>query len=93
MKKFKKTIEISFENLAEVLKCPIVEGIRKENLNNYRQEGRGNCYITDYALLLDVCNFDLPFGLSFGGVLALDICGTWYAFTKKEWDKHKNDEI
>lgn len=93
MKKFKKTIEISFENLAEVLKCPIVEGIRKENSNNYRQEGRGNCYTMDYVLLLDVYNFDLPFGLLFGDVLALDICGTWYAFTKKEWDKHKNDEI
>lgn len=93
MKKFKKTIEISFENIAEVLKCPIVEGIRKGNLNNNRQEGRGNCYTADYALFLDVCGFDLPFGFSLSSVLALDICGTWYAFTKREWDKHKDDEI
>ena len=29
MKKFKKSIEISTDNILEVLDCPIVDGIRK----------------------------------------------------------------
>ena len=28
-----------------------------------------------------------------GSVLALDLCDTWYAFSKAGWEKHKNDEI
>ena len=92
MKKFKKTIEISFENLAEVLKCPIVEGIRKINDSAYI-EGRGEPYFTWTLAVLDVNGFDLPFAIDDNSVLALDICDTWYAFTKKQWNEHKNDEI
>lgn len=28
-----------------------------------------------------------------GGVLALDICDTWYSFSKEGWEEHKNDEV
>lgn len=92
MKKFKKSIEINFENIKEVLNCPIVEGIHKED-NGVYQEGYGKPYYTWCLPVLDVVGFDLPFSLELGSVIALDVCGTWHAFTKKEWDKHKNDEI
>lgn len=32
MKKFKKSIEINYENIKEVLHVPIVEGIHKVNM-------------------------------------------------------------
>lgn len=38
MKKFKKFIEISYENIKDVLHVPIVEGIHKVN-NGYYVEG------------------------------------------------------
>ena len=92
MKKFKKSIEISTNNILEVLNCPIVEGIRKETDRSYI-DGRGELYITRSVLVVDVAGFSLPFAIDRGCVLALDICGTWYAFTRKGWDEHKNDEI
>lgn len=92
MKKFKKSIEISYENIKDVLQVPIVEGIRKINESAYI-EGRGEPYFTWTALVLDVNGFVLPFDIDKGCVLALDICDTWYAFTKKQWENHKNDEI
>lgn len=92
MKKFKKSIEISTDNILEVLDCPIVEGIRKET-DGLCVEGRGELYITRSVLVVDVAGFDLPFAIDRGCVLALDICDTWYAFTKKGWDRYKNDEI
>lgn len=92
MKKFKKSIEISTDNILEVLNCPIVEGIRKET-DRLCVEGRGEPYTMRSVLVVDVAGFGLPFAIDRGCVLAIDICDTWYAFTKKEWDKHKNDEI
>ena len=92
MKKFKKSIEISADNILEVLDCTIVEGTHKESYRSYI-EGRGEPYTTCSVLVVDVAGFGLPFAIDRGCVLALDICDTWYAFTKKQWDKHKNDEI
>lgn len=92
MKKFKKSIEISTDNILEVLDCPIVEGIHKETDRSYI-EGRGEHYTTRSVLVVDVAGFGLPFAIDRGCVLALDICDTWYAFTKEEWDRYKNDEI
>lgn len=92
MKKFKKSIEISTDNILEVLDCPIVEGIHKET-DGRCIEGRGEPYAVLSVLVLDVAGFDLPFAIDRGHVLALDICDTWYAFTKEEWDRYKNDEI
>lgn len=92
MKKFKKSIEISTDNILEVLDCPIVEGIHKEAGRSYI-EGRGEPYTTRSALVVDVAGFGLPFAIDRGCVLALDICDTWYAFTREGWDRYKNDEI
>ena len=92
MKKFKKSIEISTDNILEVLDCPIVEGIR-ECKDGLRVEGRGEFYITRSVLVVDVAGFGLPFAIDRGCVLAIDICDTWYAFTREGWDRHKNDEI
>lgn len=92
MKKFKKSIEISTDNILEVLDCPIVSGIRKINKSAYI-EGRGEPYTTCSVLVIDVAGFGLPFAIDRGCVLALDICDTWYAFTREGWDRHKNDEI
>ena len=92
MKKFKKSIEISTDNILDVLDCPIVEGIRKETDSSYI-EGRGEPYTTCSVLVVDVTGFGLHFAIDRGCVLALDICGTWYAFTREGWDEHKNDEI
>lgn len=92
MKKFKKSIEICTDNILEVLNCPIVEGIRKVT-DRLCVEGRGEPYTMRSVLVVDVAGFGLPFAIDRGCVLAIDICDTWYAFTKEEWDKHKNDEI
>lgn len=92
MKKFKKSIEISTENILDVLNCPIVEGIRKVSDRLYI-EGRGEHYTTCSVFVVDVAGFGLPFAIDRGCVLALDICDTWYAFTREGWDEHKNDEI
>lgn len=37
--------------------------------------------------------FDSDFCIDQGNILALDICDTWYAFSRRGWDKHKNDEV
>ena len=92
MKKFKKSIEISTDNILEVLDCPIVEGIHKCK-DGLCIEGRGEPYFKRTVLVLDVNGFGLPFAIDRGCVLALDICDTWYAFTREGWDRHKNDEI
>ena len=88
MKKFIKSIEISTDNILEVLDCPIVEGIHKVTDRSYI-EGRGEPYTTRSALVVDVAGFSLPFAIDRGCVLALDICDTWYAFTKEQWENIK----
>ena len=90
MKKFKKSIEISTDNILEVLDCPIVEGMHKETDRSYI-EGRGEPYSVLSVLVVDVAGFDLPFAIDRGCVLALDVCGTWYAFTIEVWVRYKND--
>ena len=74
MKKFKKSIEISTENISDVLQVPIVTSLYKTK--NFKNEG-----------------FDSDFCIDQGYILALDICDTWYAFSRHGWEKHKNDEI
>lgn len=91
MKKFKKSIDISTDNILEVLDCPIVEDIRKETDRLYI-EWREEPYAVLSALVVDVTGFG-TFTINHGNVLALDICGIWYAFTKYEWDRYKNYEI
>lgn len=92
MKKYKKLIEITYANIEEVLKVPIVEGIHKETSGIYR-EGYGEPYYTCTCAVLDVHGFDKPFGIDYGSVLALDLCDNWYAFSKEQWENHKEDEI
>lgn len=92
MKKFIKSIEISTDNILDVLDCPIVDCIHKER-SMIHVEGRVDPYALLSALVVDVAGFDLPFAIDKGCVLALDICDTWYAFTREGWDRHKNDEI
>ena len=91
MKKFKKSIEISTDNILEVLDCPIVDCIHKER-SMIHVEGRVDPYAVLSELVVDVTGFG-PFTINHGNILALDICGTWYSFTKDEWDRYKNDEI
>lgn len=72
MKKFKSSIEISMENVRDVLNCPIVGGIQKKTSSVYI-EGRGTKpYFT--KLVVDITGFDFPFTINCGSVLALDIC-------------------
>ena len=37
--------------------------------------------------------FDSDFCIDQGAILALDICDTWYAFSRNGWEEHKNDEV
>lgn len=92
MKKFKKSIDVNYENIKDVLQVPIVEGIHKVSSDVY-VEGRGDPYFISSTVVLDVNGFNFPFAIDGNNVLAVDICDTWYAFTKKQWDEHKNDEI
>ena len=91
MKKFIKSIEISTDNILDVLDCPIVDCIHKER-SMIHVEGRVDPYVVISELVVDVTGFG-PFTINHGNILALDICGTWHAFTKEEWDRYKNDEI
>lgn len=56
-------------------------------------EGRGDPYFISSTAVLDVNGFNLPFAIDDNNVLAVDVCDNWYAFTKKQWEEHKNDEI
>lgn len=76
-------MQISYENIKDVLHVPIVEGIHKVN-NDYYVEGLGAPYFTSSVAVLDVIGFDLPFAIGDGSVLAVDVCDSWYAFTKKQ---------
>lgn len=101
MKKFKKSIEISRENIWDVLKCPAVESIEKK-IEKYADASckQVEMDIISIKLAQDVklCFTNIPFRNDnprayMYDVLALDICDTWYAFTKHGWEEHKNDEI
>ena len=85
MKKFKKSIEISTENISDVLQVPIVTSVYKTKFfKNPFIEGRSNPYDALAVMYVHVEGIK---------ILALDICDTWYAFSKAGWEKHKNDEV
>ena len=92
MKKYKKSIEISYANIEEVLNVPIVDGIEKRQYGNH-VEGYSYAYFTWSVNMLNVQGYELPFGIGDGSVLALDVCDNWHAFSKEQWKNHKDDEI
>lgn len=94
MKKFKKSIEISTENISYVLQVPIVTSLYKtKNFKNPCFEGRSVPYDTIALMYVHIEGFDSDFCIDQGNILALDICDTWYAFSRKGWEEHKNDEV
>lgn len=94
MKKFKKSIEISTENISDVLQVPIVTSVYKTKFfKNACLDGRSVPYDTIAVMHVKVEGFENDFIIDQGDILALDICDTWYAFSKAGWEKHKNDEI
>lgn len=94
MKKFKKSIEISTKNISDVLQVPIVTSLYKtKNFKNPCLEGRSVPYDTIALMYVHIEGFDSDFCINQGNMLALDICDTWYAFSKAGWEKHKNDEV
>lgn len=94
MKKFKKSIEISTENISDVLQVPIVTSLYKtKNYKNPCLEGRSVPYDTIAMMYVRIEGFDSDFCIDQGDILALDICDTWYAFSRHGWDEHKNDEV
>lgn len=94
MKKFKKSIEISTENISDVLQVPIVTSVYKTKLfKNACIDCRSEPYDTIAVMHVKVEGFENDFIIGQGDILALDICDTWYAFSKAGWEKHKNDEV
>ena len=94
MKKFKKSIEISTENISDVLQVPIVTSVYKTKLfKNPFVEGRSIPYDALAAMYVHVEGIKSDLCINQGDVLALDICDTWYTFSKAGWEKHKNDEV
>ena len=94
MKKFKKSIEISTENISDVLQVPIVTSVYKTKLSkNPFIEGRINPYDALEVMYVHVEGIKSDLCINEGDVLALDICDTWYVFSKAWWEKHKNDEV
>ena len=94
MKKFKKSIEISTKNISDVLQVPIVTSLYKtKNFKNPCLEGRSVPYDTIAVMYVHIEGFDSDFCINQGNILALDICDTWYAFSRAGWEKHKNDEV
>lgn len=94
MKKFKKSIEISTENISDVLQVPIVTSVYKSKLfRNPFLEGRSNPYDALAMMYVRIEGVKSDILIDDGSVLALDLCDTWYAFSKAGWEKHKNDEV
>lgn len=94
MKKFKKSIEISTENISDVLQVPIVTSVYKNKFfKDPFIEGRSNPYDVLVVMYVHVEGIKSDLCINQGDVLALDICDTWYAFSKEGWEKHKNDEV
>ena len=94
MKKFKKSIEISTENISDILEVPIITSVYKNKFfKNQLIEGRSNPYDALVVMYVQVEGIKSDLCVNQGGVLALDICDTWYAFSKEGWEKHKNDEV
>ena len=91
MKKFKKSIEISTENISDVLQVPIVTSVYKTKF--FKKEGRSNPYDALVVMFVHVEGIKSDLCINQGDVLALDICDNWYVFSKAAWEKHKNDEV
>lgn len=90
MKKFKKSIEISTKNISDVLQVPIVTSLYKtKNFKNPCFEGRSVPYDTIALMYVHIEGFDSDFCINQGYILALDICDTWYAFSKAGWENIK----
>lgn len=84
MKKFKKSIEISTENISDVLQVPIVTSVYKTKLfKNPFIEGRSKPYDALVVMKVRIEGIESDLYLNQGDVLALDICDTWYAFQKQ----------
>lgn len=93
MKKFKKSIDVNYENIKDVLQVPIVEGIYKVGIDAYT-EGRDRPYCVSSTVIVGITGFNhYSITMDNGCVLALDVCDNWRAFTKEEWEKHKDDEV
>lgn len=94
MKKFKKSIEISTENILDVLQVPIVTSVYKKKLFKAPFiDGRSTPYDTLSVTYVHVEGVESDLCINQGYVLALDVCDTWYTFSEVGWKKHKNDEI
>lgn len=94
MKKFKNAIEISTKNISDILQVSIVTSLYKtKNLKNPCLEGRSVPYDTIAVMYVHIEGFDSDFCIDQGYILALDICDTWYAFSRNGWEEHKNDEV
>ena len=94
MKKFKKSIEISTENISDVLQVPIVTSVYKTKF--FKKpfiEGRSNPYDALVVMFVHVEGIKNDLCTNQGDVLALVICDYWYVFSKAVWEKHKNDEV
>lgn len=94
MKKFKKSIEISTENISDVLQVPIVTSVYK--IKFFKKpfiEGRSNPSDALVVMFVHVEGIKSDLCINQGDVLALDICDNWYVFSKAAWEKHKNDEV
>ena len=91
MKKFKKSIEISTENISDVLQVPIVNSVYKTKYP--LTEGRSNPYDALLVMHVHIEGIKSDLCIDQGDVLALDICDNWYVLSKAAWEKHKNDEV
>lgn len=90
MKKYKRFVEITKENLWDVLNIPIVDRIDKVR-GMFEIEGQGRAYVESVGISIWVNGYDNP--LSIGDYLAIDVCDNWHAFSKNIFDAHKNENI
>lgn len=75
MKKFKKSIEISTENISDVLQVPVVTSVYKTKFfKNPFIEGRSNPYDALAVMYVHVEGIKSDLCINQGDVLALDIC-------------------
>lgn len=90
MRKYKRFVEITKDNLWEVLNIPIVDSVEKTR-GMFEIEGQGRAYVESVGVVFWVNGYDNP--LAIGDILALDMCDNWHAFPKNIWAKHKDDKI
>lgn len=91
MKKFKKLAQRIFQMF---FKCLLLLVYTKTKFfKNPFIEGRSNPYDALAVMYVHVEGIKSDLCINQGDVLALDICDTWYAFSKAGWEKHKNDEV